>query len=193
MDYSASPDEIARLLAEWNAGDQAAFDRLVPLVYGELRRLAAQQLRNERACETLQPTALVHEFYLRFIGCINPNWQNRSHFFGAAARLMRRIVIEYWRNRRALKRNGTDLRIDVPVDAVSSSAPDFDALNEALDELEARDPALAKIVELRYFLGLSIEQTAEATGSSPSTVKREWQMARSLLRSRLATGEQRIA
>jgi len=180
--------EITQLLIAWNEGDQRARDELTPLIYDELRRLARGYLRRERPGHTLQPTALVHEAFLRLIDQSQVNWQNRAHFFGAAARLMRQILINHAEARRAAKRGGEAERVsldDVDHSAVGREI-DLVALNEALTNLERIDPLQGRIVELRYFSGLTVEEVAEVMGVSPATVKREWSTARAWLRRELS-------
>jgi len=185
---TSTPDEITRLLIAWNQGDQRARDELTPLIYDELRRLARGLLRRERPGHTLQPTALVHEAFLRLIDQSQVNWQNRAHFFGAAARLMRQILINHAEARRAAKRGGEAERVSL--DDVDHSTPgqeiDLIALNEALQRLERLDPQQGRIVELRYFSGLTVEEIAEVIGVSPATVKRDWSIARAWLRRELS-------
>jgi RNA polymerase sigma factor (TIGR02999 family) len=177
--------DITALLRDWSGGDREALERLVPIVYAELRRLAAAQLRAERPDHTLQPTALVHETYLRLAEQRSVAWANRSHFFRIAARIMRRILVDHARRRRALKRGSDPLRLVIsdaePVDPVDR-APELVALDAALDSLERVDPQQARIVELRFFGGLTVEETADAAGVSTATVKREWRTARAWLR-----------
>ena len=185
---TSTPDEITRLLIAWNQGDQRARDELTPLIYDELRRLARGLLRHERPGHTLQPTALVHEAFLRLIDQSQVNWQNRAHFFGAAARLMRQILINHAEARRAAKRGGEAERVSL--NDVDHSTPrqeiDLIALDEALQRLERLDPQQGRIVELRYFSGLTIEEIAEVIGVSPATVKRDWNLARAWLRRELS-------
>jgi RNA polymerase sigma factor (TIGR02999 family) len=185
---NSTPGEITELLMAWNQGDQAAHDRLAPIVYEELRRLARGYLRRERPGHTLQPTALVHEAFLRLIDQSQVNWQNRAHFFGIAARLMRQILINHAEARRAAKRGGEAERISLnDVDQFTvEQGLDLAALNEALEKLEQIDPPQSRIVELRYFSGLTIEEIAEVMGISPATVKREWSTARAWLRRELS-------
>lgn len=185
---TSTPDEITQLLLAWNHGDQRARDELTPLIYDELRRLARGLLRRERPGHSLQPTALVHEAFLRLIDQNQVNWQNRAHFFGAAARLMRQILINHAEARRAAKRGGETERVSL--NDVDHSAPgqeiDLIALDEALGRLERLDPQQGRIVEMRYFSGLTIDEIAEAIGVSPATVKRDWSMARAWLRRELS-------
>ena len=172
------------LVARASRGDRPSLETLMPLVYDELRRLAAHYLRGERPGQTLQPTALVHEAYLRLLKDRPDRWQNRAHFCAIAAHSMRQILIERARARDALKRGGGQPRVtfDEALPA-AADAPSFDllALDAALERLAALDPDQARIVELRFFGGLTIEETAEAMGSSPATVKRHWALARAWL------------
>jgi RNA polymerase sigma factor (TIGR02999 family) len=179
--------EISRLLAAHREGDKEALDRLLPLVYDELRQLAASYLRRERGNHTLQPTALVHEAYFRLVDQRDAAWQNRSHFFGVAAHLMRLILVDHARARSAEKRGGDAVR--VPLDDLFRAAKQNDtdvlALDEALSRLAALDAQQVRVVELRYFGGLNVEETAEALGISAATVKRDWSVARMWLRREL--------
>jgi RNA polymerase sigma factor (TIGR02999 family) len=183
-----SPATITQLLIKWRNGDHAALDELLPLVYGELRRLAGYYLRQERPHHTLQPTALVHEAYLRLVGEKGIDWQNRAHFFGIAAVRMRHILVEHARSRRAAKRGGGEYRLSLSEADRLEEKCDVNllALDDALQRLEALDPQKSRIVELRYFGGLTIEETAEALNVSPATVKRDWSMARAWLRSEIS-------
>lgn len=184
---SSPPHEVTQLLVAWSNGDAAALDRLMPLVYAELRRLAHRYMSRERPGHTLQSTALVNEAYLRLVDQESMRWENRAHFFGIAARLMREILIEYARGRRAAKRGGGQYKLSLSeVDRIASR-PDVNllALDEALVRLAVLDPQKSRIVELRYFGGLGIEETSEVIGVSPATVKRDWSMARAWLRSEL--------
>jgi RNA polymerase sigma factor (TIGR02999 family) len=185
---NSTRDQITQLLIAWNQGDQSARDELTPLIYDELRRMARGYLRRERPGHTLQPTALVHEAFLRLIGQSQVNWQNRAHFFGAAARLMRQILIDHAETRRATKRGGGAERVSLDDADHFTVGPEIDliALDEALGRLEALDPRQGRIVEMRYFSGLTIEEIAEAIGVSPATVKRDWSMARAWLRRELS-------
>lgn len=183
-----SPEGITQLLIDWGQGDQAALERLMPLVYSELRRLASNYLRRERAEHTLQPTALVNEAYLKLVDQRNARWQNRAHFFGIAAQLMRRILVDHARQRQAVKRGGVDQqRLSITSAGAVVKQPEIDllALNEALDELGQMDPQQSRIVELKFFGGLSIEETAEVLGISHATVERDWKLARAWLRRQL--------
>ena len=175
---------ITELLIAWNKGDETARDALMPRVYDDLRHLARGLLRRERGNHTLEPTALVHEAYLRLVDQSRVNWQNRAHFFGIAARLMRQILINHAEARHAAKRGGVAERISLSdVDRlVEEQNIDLIALDEALKSLEEIDPPQCRIVEMRYFAGLTIEEIAEVMGISPATVKREWSAARAWLR-----------
>ena len=173
-------EQVTSLLLRWRGGDKAALDALMPLVYDELRRLARHYLQRERADHTLQSTALVHEAYARLIGQNSPDWQNRAHFFGVAAQLMRQILVDYARSHRAAKRGGSVCKL--PLDDADSHASKADidviALDDALQSLAKLDPQQSRVVELRFFDGLSIEETSEVLGISQSTVKRGWNKAR---------------
>jgi len=190
----AVPDEksVTQMLADWRKGDRSALDKLMPMVYEELRRLASSYLRRERPDHTLQPTALVHEAYFRLVDQRNVSWQNRAHFFGIAARMMRRILVDHARSHLYAKRGGgaQKLALDEAI-AVRGQEPDVDiaALDEAITNLQAIDPRQSRIVELRYFGGLSIEATAEVLEISPATVKREWNIARTWLHREIRRGE----
>jgi RNA polymerase sigma factor (TIGR02999 family) len=173
--------DITQLLDRWGAGDTAAFDELLPLVYGELRRLADAYLRRERADHTLQPTALVHEAYLRLTGIRAANFNNRTHFYGAAATAMRRVLVDHARGRRALKRGEPPLRLDAAMDVGIDMRLDLVSLDEALEQLARVAPRPAKVVELRFFGGLSVEETASVLSVAPATVKRQWAFARAWL------------
>ncbi len=178
-----SSDPVTELLVRWREGDQQALDALMPLVYNELRRLAQHYLRQERADHTLQSTALVHEAYVRLTGQNAPQWQNRAHFFGIAARVMRQILVEYARSHNATKRGGEvcKLALDAVLGMPSEVDVDLIALDDALKHLAQLDPRQSRIVELRFFAGLTIEDAAEALDLSPATVVREWTIARAWL------------
>ena len=178
---------ITELLVDWSKGDQAALDRLAPLVYDELRRMARTYLRGERPDHTLQATALVNEAYLRLVDQRRVTWQNRAHFFGIASQMMRRILVNHAVARAAAKRGAGAERLRLGEAAGLAAGPDAEliALDEALKELEKLDQRQSRIVELRYFGGLSLEETAEALGLSRATVKREWATARLWLRHQL--------
>ncbi len=176
--------EVTRLLQDWSEGRREALDQLLPLLYEELRRLAHSYLSRERSDHTLQTTALVHEAYLKLIDQKSVNWQNRAQFFALSAQAMRRILIDSARRRTSVKRGsgGTKISLDEAATISGETANEsLLALDAALQELEKVDPEQSKIVELRYFGGLTIEETAEVLKSSPATVKREWTMARAWL------------
>lgn len=179
-----STGEITRILAGVRESDRkTALDRLLPLVYGELRALARVHLRSERGDHTLQPTALVHEAYARMLGGQNPPWTDRGHFFRAAAEAMRRILIEHARKRGRIKRGGDRVRVTLSGVHLGTDqdADEILALDEAIQRLEEQDPKIADVVRLRFFAGLSVEETAKALEVSERTVKREWSFARAWL------------
>ena len=178
-----SQGDITALLTQLQAGNRDAESKLVPLVYDELRRLAGRYMRRERFDHTLQPTALVHEAYLRLIGRRNVQWQNRSHFFGVAAQMMRRILVDHARTKKAEKRGGNEPKIPLNESFAftDEKSADLLALDEALTRLSQRDPRQAKVVELRFFAGMSEEETAEVLDVSTRTVKRDWTSARAWL------------
>ncbi|KAA6459135.1 sigma-70 family RNA polymerase sigma factor [Acidobacteria bacterium AB60] len=180
-DPAAAP--VTELLVRWKSGDGNALDALVPLVYEELRRLAHAYLRRERPGHTLQGTALVHEVFVRLAGSTPPQWEDRAHFFAIAAHLMRQILVEYARSRKAEKRGGAAIRIAFDQMVESPSKPDVDlvALDDALEDLAQIDPQQTRVVELRFFSGLTIEDTAQVLGISESTVKRDWNTAKAWL------------
>jgi RNA polymerase sigma factor (TIGR02999 family) len=175
-----APTEFTQLLARCRNGDKSALDQMTPLVYDELRRLARFFLAAERSDHTLQPTALVHEAYMRLADQRSVDWQNRAHFLGVAASMMRRILINHARARQAAKREGFTqaLSLEDALGVFTNPRIDLLDLNRALQELTAMDPQQGRVVELRYFGGLTIEETAEVMGISPATVKREWGTAR---------------
>ena len=173
---------VTDLLQEWGRGQPEALADLIPLVYEELRGVAANYLKGERPGHTLQPTALVHEAFLRLMGQKKVAWENRSQFFALASRMMRRVLVDHARRRGAAKRDGQALRVEIPLAVAPDRDPDLITLDDALTRLEQLDPAQARVVELRFFGGLTVEETAEVTGTSPATVKREWQTARAFLR-----------
>jgi RNA polymerase sigma-70 factor, ECF subfamily len=179
--------QLTALLQQVNAGREDALDQLMPAVYGELRRQAARYLRRERQNHTLQPTALVNEAFIKLIDQHNVRWQNRAHFFGIAAQAMRRIMVDHARTRQRVKRGGVQhaVTLDEAMIAGEPRTIDVLALDEALTRLAALDERQARIVELRYFAELSVEETAEVTGLSPATVKRDWAMARAWLHAEL--------
>lgn len=173
--------EVTLLLAEWAKGNQTALEELTPLVYRELRQLAASYLRKERKGHTLQPTALVHEAYLRLVDQRHPNWQNRSHFYGVAARLMRQILVDHARSKRAGKRAGIHVPLDQVVSFERDRGRDLLALDSSLTQLEKIDPRKCRAVELHYFGGLSTEEIAKALEVSAMTVRRDLRMAEAWL------------
>jgi len=188
-----SRENVTQLLVKWGAGDQKALDKLMPLVYSELRRLAGNYLRRERQNHTLQPTALVNEAYLKLIDQRNAHWQNRAQFYGVAAQLMRRILVDHARQHKAAKRGGSEQqRLSITSagqlgakNLAAEPVLDLLALHEALQELAVIDPQQERIVELKFFGGLSIEETAEVLGIGHATVERDWKMARAWLRRKL--------
>ena len=177
------PTNVTENLALWKSGDPEALNRLMPLVYRELRRLAASFLRREYRYQTLQTTALVHEAYIRLVDQTHTDWKDRAHFFGVAAQLMRRILVDHARTHQASKRGGGAVAVPLDEEMARVDEPETDllALDEALDRLASMDPRQSSIVEMRYFAGLSIRETAEALGISHATVEREWQTAKAWL------------
>ena len=176
--------EITQILSKIEQGDPIAADQLLPIVYEDLRRLAARELQNEPAGNTLQPTALVHEAYLRLIGNLNePHWNHRGHFYAAAAKSMRRILVESARKKKTLKRGGDRQRVPIDESQIIAAEikPDILALDEALQALEMERPDLAQLVSLRYFAGLTMEQASKALGISLRTAERNWTYVRALL------------
>ena len=184
---SAPAGEVTGLLRAWSRGDADAAEKLVSLVYDELRRLAARHLRRERRDHTLRPTALVHEAYLRMVGQREVAWKGRAQFFAVAARVMRRVLVDHARRHRAAKRAGGWQRItlDEGIAALEERDVDILALEDALGELAGLDPQKARMVELRFFGGLTLEDTADVLGVSAATVTREWRMARAWLYRRI--------
>jgi RNA polymerase sigma factor (TIGR02999 family) len=174
---------VTELLVSWSQGDESAVERLMPLVYADLRRRAAAVLRPERREHTLTPTALVHEAYLRLVDQDLPRFESRKHFYSVAARVMRQVLVDHARARKAAKRNAgrEALPLDEELSVTDERAGDLVALDDALRAFAAVDPDKARLVELRYFTGLTIEETADMLGSSPATVKREWALARAWL------------
>ncbi len=177
---SESSEQITRLLTEWSGGNRGALDQLLPLVYSDLKRLAGSYLRRERTGHTLQSTALVHEAFLRLVDQRDANWQNRLQFFAIAAQVIRRILVDHARQHNAKKRGGEAMRVTIDESIADPGGADLDllALDDALQRLAVMDERQSRIVELRFFSGLSIEETGEVMGLSPATVKREWAMAR---------------
>jgi RNA polymerase sigma factor (TIGR02999 family) len=186
-----SPQEVTRLLVAWGDGDRAALDKLMPLVYEELRRLAHHYMSGEGPDNTLQTSALVNEAYLRLVDQTNPHWQNRAHFFAISAQLMRQILVDYARKRRSRKRGGDARQVSLDEVMIVSEerAANVVALDDALKSLAEIDPRKSQIVELRFFGGLSIEETAEVLQVSPGTVMRDWTLAKAWLR-REITGDE---
>jgi RNA polymerase sigma factor (TIGR02999 family) len=181
--FMSEQENVTRLLLELSNGDDGAVGALLPVVYDELKRLAANYLRRERGDHTLQPTALVHEAYIKLIDQTRVSWQNRAHFFGIAAQIMRRILIDHARQHKADKRSGeiNKLQLDENIDKAVEMSSDLVALDEALNDLAKVDAQLAKLVELRYFGGLTFEETAEVLGISSITAKRHWKLAQAWL------------
>jgi RNA polymerase sigma factor (TIGR02999 family) len=186
--------EITKLLQTWSAGDSAAVEELLPLVYDELRHIAARQLRQERAGHTLQATAVVNEAYLRLQGHEGFQWPSRSHFFAFAAHLIRRVLVDHARHRNRAKRGGGLERVTLAeaADLALERAPDLEALDEALTCLEALDPRKAAVVELRFFGGLTTDEIAQHLSVSPETVGREWRRAKAWLFDQLQPVEGRV-
>jgi RNA polymerase sigma factor (TIGR02999 family) len=186
-----SPQEVTRLLADWSRGDRSALDKLFPLVHLELRRIARRQMSQERAGHTLQATALVNEAYLKLAGQEGFEWHDRAHFFAVCAQVMRHILIDHARGHARDKRGGGAIQVSLNEVAVmpAEQADDFVALDEALRALEAIDPQKGRLVELRYFGGLSIEETAEVLKISPRTVRREWRRAKAWLYRMISEGD----
>ena len=183
-DGIASSIDVTGLLVRWSRGEPEALDRLMPVIYAECRRIAAQQLRKEHRDHTLDPTALVHELYLRLVDQRRATWANRAQFFGIAAQLMRRILVDYARARHADKRGGSATFVSLAAAADTpgdSRIADVLAIDEALVRLAACDPEQVRIIELRFFAGLTVEETAHVVGRSPRTVKREWRLAKAWL------------
>ena len=183
-----TPPNITQLLVAWNGGDKAALDQLIPIVYEELRRQASNYLRRERPGHTLQTTALIHEAYVRLVDQKNVHWQNRAQFFGIAAQLMRRILVDHARTKHRAKRGGSAVRVSLTdTTAVTKDANlDLIEIDEALNRLAKIDEQQAQIVEMRFFSGLSVEETAAALNISPATVKRDWRVAKAWLHRSLA-------
>jgi RNA polymerase sigma factor (TIGR02999 family) len=172
--------EVTDLLTAWGGGDQSALEKLVPLVHAELHRLARRQMTHERRDHTLQTSALVNEAYLRLIDLSRVRWQDRAHFFAMSSRLMRRILVDHARTRKSIKRNvgGERASFDEALVVSDESSVDLIALDDALQALETFDPRKSQVIEMRFFGGLSIEETAEALHVSPETVKRDWRLAK---------------
>ena len=188
-----SPQEVTQLLIEWTDGNQAARDELMPLVYEELRRLAHRYMGRERPGHTLQTSGLVNEAFLRLVDQTNVHWKNRAHFFAIAAQIMRRILVDYARSRRYAKRGGGARQVSLDEGLIVSEGRSAEVveLDDALKALAAIDQRKSQIVELRFFGGLSIEETAEVLGVSPGTVMRDWTLAKAWLRKEMtADGKQ---
>jgi RNA polymerase sigma factor (TIGR02999 family) len=183
-----SPQNITELLVGYGRGDKEALDQLMPLVYDELRRQAARYLRREQAGHTLQTTALIHEAYVRLVDQRNVQWQNRAHFFGIAAQMMRRILVDHARAKKRVKRGGSEVRVTLGDAAVMAKDQELDivALDQALERLAQLDEQQSRVVELRFFSGLTVEETAEVMGISKATVKRDWSMAKAWLHRELS-------
>lgn len=188
----ASAARVSELLLHWGHGDQNAREELIPLVYGELRRIARRRLRGERPGHTLQSRALVHEAYLRLLRDESPQWQNRAHFFGVAAQLMRHILVDHARNHMAVKRGGGEapLALNEQMAPPRKREVDLVALDDALHRLSNIDPRQGRLVELRFLGGLTIEETALVLGISPATVNREWATARAWLQREMKRQEE---
>jgi RNA polymerase sigma factor (TIGR02999 family) len=185
--------DVTRILVAIESGDPVAADELLPLVYHELRKLAAHKMANEAPGQTLQPTALVHEAYLRLVGKEDQQWHGRAHFFGAAAEAMRRILIDKARRKRAARHGGGQPHVDVAEVDIAAPADDDQllAMNEALDRLAAKDKVKADLVKLRYFVGMTIEEAARILGISEPTAKRYWTYARAWLYAEIRSSEKR--
>jgi RNA polymerase sigma factor (TIGR02999 family) len=186
-----STHEITRLLQAWGSGDDSALERLMPLVYNELHRLAHRYMAREQSRETLQTTALVHEVYLRLVDVENVDWQDRAHFYGICARLMRRILVDFARSRNYQKRGGDFAHIQLEEAATVSAVVSSEllAVDEALKQLAGVDPRKSEVVELRFFGGLTVEETAAALRVSPETVMRDWKLAKAWLLRELSNEE----
>jgi RNA polymerase sigma-70 factor (ECF subfamily) len=186
-----SQQDVTQMLQHWGDGSREGLDRLIPIVYGELRRQASRYLRRERLGNTLQTTGLVHETYLRLVDQKQVRWQNRAHFFGIAAQLMRRILVDHVRARKRAKRGGSDLKLplDEAMGVSKEKEIDLITLDEALTRLAEIDEQQSRIVELRFFSGLGVEETAEVLGISERTVKRDWQVAKLWLRREISRNE----
>lgn len=185
----SAPEGITNLLRAWASGDGAAFNRLMPEVYAELGRLARQRLRARRQGDSIDPTTLVHEAYIRFSQSASVPWQNRAHFYAVAGVLMRRILVDHVRARMAAKRGGGGIGLCLGEQIQGVPEPGLLDVDAAIDELAALDRQQAKIVEMRFFGGLTVEETAEAMGISPATVKRDWSVAKTWIRRRLSASD----
>ena len=183
---SRSATNVTSLLMQWSQGDRGALDRVIPLVYAELRKIAARQLRREPAGQPFEPTDLVHSLFLQLVDQRHARWENRGHFYAVVAQMMRRILVDHARARQTAKRGGS--AIHVPLDDPGEPRPAYDAhvsdilaIDEALERLAVQDAEQARVVELRFFAGLSVEETARALSRSPRTIKREWRLAKAWL------------
>ena len=188
---TASLNDVTQLLVAWGNGDQAARDQLMPLVYAELHRLAHRHIKKERPGHTLQTSALVNEAFVRLVDQRDVHWQSRAHFFGIAAQMMRRILVDYARKRRFAKRGGNQLQVSLNEELVAANQRSAEVvlLDDALTQLAEIDERKSKVVELKFFGGLSIEETAEALGVSPGTVMRDWTLAKAWLRRAMSRNE----
>jgi RNA polymerase sigma factor (TIGR02999 family) len=186
----SSPEEITQLLREWSNGDKEALNKLMPVVYSELRRLAAHYMRQERPGHTLQSTALVNEAYLRLAGAREINWQDRAHFFAVASQIMRHILVDHARSYKYAKRGGGAIKVSLDEVAILSEerAAELITLDKALKGLEALDPRKSQVVEMRFFGGLSIDETAEVMKLSSMTIQREWRWAKAYLHKQMNQG-----
>ena len=176
--------DVTALLVQWSRGDQAALERVMPHIYDECRRIALHQLRREHRDHTLDPTGLVHEAYLRMVDQRHATWENRAQFFGVVARVMRRVLVDYARAQHAEKRGGSTVLVslrEAAQESRDSRVVDIVAIDDALLRLAVRDPEQVRIIELRFFAGLSVEETAGVLGRSPRTIKREWRLAKAWL------------
>jgi RNA polymerase sigma factor (TIGR02999 family) len=180
---AASTAQITGLLQAWSGGDTAALERLTPMIYGDLRRMARRQMQRERPGDTLQATALVHEAFLRLVDVKNVRWQDRAHFFAIAGQMMRRILVEAARARGSAKRGGgaACVNLDESIDAIPTRGAELIRLDEALDALAQWDPRKARVIELRFFSGLNVEESAEILKISPRSVMRDWSLGRAWL------------
>jgi RNA polymerase sigma factor (TIGR02999 family) len=187
---ATSSEEITQLLIDWSNGDQVALDKLMPLVYGELRQMAKRHMSRQSPGHTLQTTALIHEAFLKLVNQSEKQWQNRAHFFGVAAQAMRAILVDYARSRRYAKRGGgaRAVALDEAATVSQERAAELVALDDALKALSQIDPRKSRVVEMRHFGGLSVEETAEVLKVSPDTVMRDWRLAKTWLRRELSGG-----
>ena len=183
MSTQGERQDVTQLLTAWNDGDERALDKLIPLVYAELRRLAKRQMRREHPDHSLQTTGLINEAYVRLVDLQNVRWQNRAHFFALCARLMRRILIDFARSRAYLKRGGgaAAISLDESPEIGLAHSPDLVAVDHALEALSKVDDRKGKVVELRFFGGLTVDETAEVLKVSPETVRRDWRLAKAWL------------